>query len=134
MTSQHKNTVQYSDQMHCKDCDQTWDMNDPFPPPCQKSGMPSCPKCHSEMRQTKTFRFKCQVCEEREVLARAMTQLPSGLNSGQKEYRVTWSIDVTADSPEAAVKQVWDDYFHHDHTASVFEVDGVDYDMVPQDE
>lgn len=28
--------VQYSDQMHCPDCDLTWDMNDPEPPPCAR--------------------------------------------------------------------------------------------------
>lgn len=141
MTSQHKNTVQYSDQMHCKDCDQTWDMNDPFPPPCQKSGIPSCPKCGSRMLQTETFRLKCGVCEERELMARAMQQFHSGLNSGrkeccdwqQREYRVTWAIDVTADSPEDAVRQVWEQYFQQGHTATVFEVqefDNPDSEMV----
>ncbi|MEJ8417004.1 hypothetical protein WKE44_25310 [Klebsiella pneumoniae] len=59
-----------------------------------------------------------------------MTMVPTGLNSGQpectdwqqKEYRVTWCIDVSADSPEDAVHQVWEQFFQHGHTATIFEV------------
>ena len=54
----------------------------------------------------------------------------AGLNSGQpectagqqEEYRVTWCIDVSADSPEDAVRQVWEQYFQRGHTATIFEV------------
>lgn len=77
---QHKNTVQYSDQMNCKDCGQTWDVNDSNPPPCHPP------------------------------------------RNRQPEYRVTWCIDVGADSPEEAAKYVWQRYFHHGHSATIFEV------------
>lgn len=56
-----------------------------------------------------------------------------GLNSGQpaaqerrKEYRVVWCIDVDAESPEEAVQAVWQQYFRHGHTATVFEVQAFD--------
>lgn len=93
------------------------------------SGQPLCPKCGSRMLRTETFRLKCQRCDELEVIKRAMTMVPTGLNSGQpapqerrKEFRVSWCIDVDADSPEEAARFVWQRYFQHGHTASIFEV------------
>lgn len=94
------------------------------------SGQPLCPKCGSGMLRTETFRLKCQRCDALEVIKRAMTMVPTGLNSGQpectdwqqKEYRVTWCIDVSADSPEDAVHQVWEQFFQRGHTATIFEV------------
>lgn len=62
--------------------------------------------------------------------SREYDEYVAGLNSGQpecidwqqKEYRVTWCIDVSADSPEDAVHQVWEQFFQRGHTATIFEV------------
>ena len=41
------------------------------------------------------------------------------------EYRVTWAIDVTADSPEDAARQARDAQLCEDTTAVVFDVERV---------
>lgn len=38
--------VQYSDMMECKDCDQRWDTNDSFPPPCKPPVAVEKPACN----------------------------------------------------------------------------------------
>lgn len=121
------------------------------------TGFP-CQKCGTSLVQTPTARLYCPRCEQLRIMGEATQQVQSlnsktpytcqkcGANleasptvhrdglvcpqcSRRKEYRVTWCIDIDADSPEEAVRAVWQRYFHHGHTASVFEVDGVDYDM-----
>ena len=105
------------------------------------SDIKTCPDCGHPLHKTPTMRLKCQRCDELEVIKRAMTVVPTGLNSGQpectdwqqKEYRVTWCIDVSADSPEDAVRQVWEQFFQHGHTATIFEVqefDNPDSEMI----
>lgn len=37
-------------------------------------------------------------------------------------YRVEWSIDIEADTPEAAARQAWAHMRRHDSTANVFTV------------
>lgn len=44
------------------------------------SGQSLCPKCGRWMLRTETFRLKCGVCEEREVMCRALEKMPTGLN------------------------------------------------------
>lgn len=88
-----------------------------------------CQVCGTHLVMTPTARLYCPRCEQLRIMGAAMQQFHSGLNSGQlappeqrKEYRVTWCIDIDADSPEEAVRAVWQRYFHHGHTATVFEV------------
>lgn len=38
------------------------------------------------------------------------------------DYRVTWEIDINADSPQEAAKQAWEHMQRPDSTANVFDV------------
>lgn len=40
----------------------------------------------------------------------------------QKEYTVRWEIEVSADTPEEAVRSVFEDFFRQGTDATVFDV------------
>lgn len=57
----------------------------------------------------------------------------------KQEYSIRWEISIDAESPEDAVRQVYNDYFKHDHSAQVFDVkpidsDDSDYQMIDLEE
>lgn len=55
--------VQYSDQMVCAPCDQSWDTNDSFPPPCKPPVAEGC--AHDwETDSPCAFVDTCRLCGE----------------------------------------------------------------------
>lgn len=46
--------------------------------------------------------------------------------SEKKTYTVRWEIDIDADSPEDAARQVFNEFFKQDHSAQIFDVKRLD--------